>query len=123
MVTKLDVLDDLAEIPICVGYEIGGRTTDEIPADVEGLESIKPVYTTVKGWQTSTEGIKDFDGLPTAAKEYLRFQERESGARIGHGVDWTRTATRQCCCRNLKRRSPNSLCKVCPHGACAYRLK
>ena len=83
VVTKLDVFDDLAEIPVCVGYEIGGKTTDEIPADVEGLDSIKPVYTTLKGWQTSTEGIKDFDGLPTAAKEYLRFQERESGARIG----------------------------------------
>src|SRR5580700_8571708 len=51
VVTKLDVLDDLAEIPVCVGYEIGGRTTDEIPADVDGLESIKPVFTTLKGWR------------------------------------------------------------------------
>ncbi len=83
VITKLDVLDSLAEIPICVGYEVGGKTTDEIPADVDGLEQIKPVYTTLKGWQTSTEGITDFDKLPQAAKEYLRFQERESGARIG----------------------------------------
>jgi adenylosuccinate synthase len=83
VVTKLDVLDDLAEIPICIGYEIDGRTTDEIPADVEGLEAIKPVYITVKGWQESTEGITEFDRLPLAAQEYLRFQERESGARIG----------------------------------------
>jgi adenylosuccinate synthase len=83
VVTKLDVLDDLAEIPICIGYEIDGRTTDEIPADVDGLEAIKPVYITVKGWQESTEGITEFDRLPLAAQEYLRFQERESGARIG----------------------------------------
>jgi adenylosuccinate synthase len=83
VITKLDVLDTLPEIPVCVGYEIGGKVTDEIPADVNGLEQIKPVYTTLKGWQSSTEGITEFDQLPQAAKDYLRFQERESGARIG----------------------------------------
>jgi adenylosuccinate synthase len=83
VVTKLDVLDTLAEIPVCVGYEIGGKVTDEIPADVDGLERIKPVYTTLKGWQESTEGITEFEALPQTAREYLRFQERESGARIG----------------------------------------
>jgi adenylosuccinate synthase len=83
VITKLDVLDTLAEIPICIGYEIDGKTTDEIPADVDGLERIKPVYTTLKGWQESTEGITDFEKLPKPAQEYLRFQERESGARIG----------------------------------------
>lgn len=83
VITKLDVLDTLAEIPVCVGYEIDGKTTDEIPADVHGLDQIKPVYTTLKGWQASTEGITQFEKLPQAAKEYLRFQEQESGARIG----------------------------------------
>ena len=83
VVTKLDVLDTLAEIPICIGYEIEGKVSDEIPADVQGLEQIKPVYTTLKGWRQSTEGITEFDKLPQAAREYLRFQERESGARIG----------------------------------------
>jgi adenylosuccinate synthase len=83
VVTKLDVLDELAEIPICIGYEIGGKVTDVIPADVQGLEQIKPVYTTLKGWQSSTEGVTAFEKLPEAAKEYLRFQERESGAKIG----------------------------------------
>ena len=83
VITKLDVLDTLAEIPVCIGYQIDGKTTDEIPADVDGLERIKPVYTTLKGWQASTEGITDFEKLPQAAKEYLRFQERESGAKIG----------------------------------------
>ena len=83
VITKLDVLDELAEIPICTGYDIDGKITDEIPADVQGLESFKPVYTTLKGWRQSTEGITEFEKLPQAAREYLRFQERESGARIG----------------------------------------
>jgi adenylosuccinate synthase len=83
VITKMDVLDELDEIPICTGYEIDGRVTDEIPADVLGLEQIKPIYTTMKGWRESTEGITEFDKLPLAAREYLRFQERESGARIG----------------------------------------
>ena len=83
VVTKMDVLDELDEIPVCIGYEIDGKVTDEIPADVHGLESIKPKYTKLKGWRSSTEGITEFEQLPLAAQEYLRFQERESGARIG----------------------------------------
>ena len=83
VVTKMDVLDELEEIPICVGYELDGKVSDEIPADVQGLERIKPVYTTLKGWRSSTEGITEFDKLPKAAQEYLRFQERESDAKIG----------------------------------------
>ena len=83
VITKLDVLDELDEIPVCIGYEIDGKVSDEMPADVRGLESIKPRFTTLKGWRQSTEGITDFDKLPQAARDYLRFQERESGARIG----------------------------------------
>jgi adenylosuccinate synthase len=83
VVTKMDVLDELEEIPICVGYDVDGKVSDEIPADVQGLERIKPVYTTLKGWRSSTEGITEFEKLPKAAQEYLRFQERESGAKIG----------------------------------------
>jgi len=83
VVTKLDVLDELEEIPVCIGYEIDGKVSDEIPADVRGLESIKPVYTTLKGWRQSTAGIAEYDKLPQAARDYLAFQERESGAKIG----------------------------------------
>jgi adenylosuccinate synthase len=83
VVTKLDVLDVLAEIPVCIGYEIGGKAGDEIPADVRGLEAIKPRYTTLKGWRQPTEGITEYAKLPQAARDYLAFQERESGARIG----------------------------------------
>jgi adenylosuccinate synthase len=83
VVTKLDVLDSFTEIPICTGYRLNGRVTDIIPADVGGLEAIEPVYTNLEGWQTSTEGITDFDQLPAAAQKYLRFLAAESGARIG----------------------------------------
>jgi adenylosuccinate synthase len=83
VVTKLDVMDELDEVPVCTGYEIDGKVTDEIPADVAGFEKIKPVYTTLRGWRENTEGITEFDKLPKAAQEYLRFQERESGAKIG----------------------------------------
>jgi adenylosuccinate synthase len=83
VITKLDVLDQLEEIPVCVGYEIDGKPTEEMPPDVRGLQAIKPVYTKLKGWRQSTEGITSFDKLPKAAQEYLHFQERESGARIG----------------------------------------
>jgi adenylosuccinate synthase len=83
VVTKLDVLDELAEIPICTAYKIDGKLTDLVPADVAGLQKIEPVYTILKGWQQKTEGITEFDMLPKAAQDYLRFQESESGAKIG----------------------------------------
>lgn len=83
VVTKLDVLDSFAEIPVCTGYKIDGRVVDTMPADVRGIESIEPVYTSLPGWQQSTEAAKSWDELPERAREYLRFLERESGARIG----------------------------------------
>jgi adenylosuccinate synthase len=83
VVTKMDVLDECAEIPVCTGYKVNGKLTDVIPADIRGFDSIQPVYTTLKGWNSSTEGITEQDKLPRAAHEYLAFLERESGAKIG----------------------------------------
>ena len=83
VVTKLDVLDELASIPVCTGYEIDGRRLDTMPADVRGLEAIRPVYTRLKGWEQSTEQVRTYDELPRLAKDYLRFLEQESGAKIG----------------------------------------
>jgi adenylosuccinate synthase len=83
VVTKMDVMDALEEIPVCTHYKIDGKVTDVIPADIRGFESIEPVYTTLKGWQESTEGITEWDKLPTRAQEYLRFLEKESKAKIG----------------------------------------
>ncbi len=83
VVTKLDVLDELAEVPVCTGYKISGKAVDYVPADVRGLESIQPVYRSFPGWRQSTEGMCDFDRLPAGAQNYLRFLESESGAKIG----------------------------------------
>jgi adenylosuccinate synthase len=83
VVTKLDVLDTLKEIPVCAAYRIDGKITDTIPADVRGLEAIEPILTTMKGWDGATENVRSFDALPAGAKEYLKFLEAESGARIG----------------------------------------
>jgi adenylosuccinate synthase len=83
VVTKMDVLDDLDEIPVCTGYLVDGKPVDTIPADVSGLERIEPVYTRLKGWKQSTEGIAEYDRLPELARAYLEFIERESGAKVG----------------------------------------
>jgi adenylosuccinate synthase len=83
VVTKMDVMDECVEIPVCTGYKIDGKLTDTIPADMRGFESIEPVYTTLKGWNCNTEGITEFDKLPQLAQDYLHFLEKESNAKIG----------------------------------------
>ncbi len=83
VVTKLDVLDELAEIPVCVGYKINGKETDEAPAQDSGYAQIKCTYRKMPGWRTATQGITKLEKLPKAAREYLAFIEKESGARIG----------------------------------------
>ncbi len=83
VVTKMDVLDELDEIPVCTGYEVDGHLVETMPADVRGMEAIRPIYTTRKGWKQPTEEIRSYDELPQLAREYLEFLEQESGAKIG----------------------------------------
>jgi adenylosuccinate synthase len=83
VVTKLDVLDDLAEIPVCVGYKIDGKSTVEAPAQASGYEKIECVYQKMPGWKTSTEGITAYEKLPKQARDYLAFVAKESGAKVG----------------------------------------
>jgi adenylosuccinate synthase len=83
VVTKLDVLDELNEIPVCIGYKIDGKKTSEVPAQDSGYKKIECVYRTMRGWRTSTRGITQLSKLPKAAQEYLAFLEKESGASIG----------------------------------------
>jgi adenylosuccinate synthase len=83
VVTKLDVLDDQAEVPVCTGYRVDGKVVEEIPAQVSGFEKIEPIYATLPGWQSSTYGIDSYDRLPKQAKSYLDFVAKESGAKIG----------------------------------------
>jgi len=83
VVTKLDVLDHLTEIPICVGYKINGKETDEAPAQACGYDKIECVYRKMPGWAAPTQGIRTLEALPKAAREYLALIEKETGARVG----------------------------------------
>jgi adenylosuccinate synthase len=83
VVTKLDVLDEQPEIPVCVSYKIDGKETQQIPAQISGYEKIEPIYAKLPGWQSSTFGIDNYDRLPEMAKHYLEFVEKESGAKVG----------------------------------------
>ncbi|MBP1596852.1 MAG: adenylosuccinate synthetase [Acidobacteria bacterium] len=71
-VTKLDVLDTLAELRICTGYRYKGKLLDSFPPDAEVLEHCEPEYVTLPGWQQPTVGIREFDLLPSLARDYLQ---------------------------------------------------
>jgi len=83
VITKLDVLDELAEIPVCFAYKIDGKPTTDAPAHARGYENIECIYHKLPGWKTSTEGITHYDKLPKPAREYLDFLAKETGAKIG----------------------------------------
>jgi adenylosuccinate synthase len=83
IITKLDVLDDLEEIPVCVAYEVDGKVVTLMPASTRRMEAIKPVYERLPGWKTKTQGIAQLDKLPAAAQNYLKFLERQTGVEIG----------------------------------------
>ena len=80
--TKLDVLDDLDDIKVCVEYELNGNKIDYLPAAVEDQLKINPIYKTFAGWKCSTNGIKDINKLPENAKKYIFFIEEFIGAKI-----------------------------------------
>ncbi len=80
--TKLDVLDELEEIKICIKYEVNGKEIDYLPASVEDQLMVKPVYKTFSGWKTSTKGIRNLDKLPENAKKYISAIEDFVGAKI-----------------------------------------
>ncbi len=70
-VTKLDVLDTFAEIPVGVGYRLDGETCIGMPSDVESLDRVEPIYEVLPGWQASTAGARTLADLPPAARAYL----------------------------------------------------
>ena len=74
--TKLDVLDELDEIKICIGYELKGKKIDYLPAAVEDQLLVKPIYKKYNGWKTSTKGIKTFKDLPKNAQDYIKGLEK-----------------------------------------------
>ena len=74
--TKLDVLDDLEEIKMCIAYELDGKQVDYLPAAVDDQLKVKPIYKSFKGWKSSTKGIKNFEKLPENAKIYIKELEK-----------------------------------------------
>ena len=74
--TKLDVLDELDEIKMCIAYELDGKKIDYLPAAVDDQLKVKPIYKTFKGWMSSTNGIKKFEDLPHNAKIYIQELEK-----------------------------------------------
>jgi adenylosuccinate synthase len=70
-ITKLDVLDGLELIRVCVGYRIGGTVVREPPFSLEGYSALEPVYEDMPGWRESTVGVTDYAALPANARQYL----------------------------------------------------
>ncbi|KMQ89186.1 adenylosuccinate synthetase-like protein [Lasius niger] len=73
--TKLDILDTLPEIKVCVGYQLNGKDIDYFPSSACELAKVEVVYKTVEGWQSATEGVRSFDKLPPNAHKYIQIIE------------------------------------------------
>jgi adenylosuccinate synthase len=80
--TKLDVLDELEEIKMCIAYDLNGKKIDYLPAAVEDQINVKPVYKTFPGWKQSTRGIRKFEDLPDNAKNYIKELEKFTETKI-----------------------------------------
>ena len=83
IITKLDVLDDLDEIPVCIGYEVDGKAVTDMPATNEEVARIVPIYEVLPGWKTPTKGITSLDQIPSKAMDYLNFLESKTGVEVG----------------------------------------
>jgi adenylosuccinate synthase len=81
-ITKLDVLDGVEAVKICVGYRIEGQLSDILPVGAEELERCEPVYEELPGWKESTVGIKSHEALPKGARDYLKRIEDLAGVPI-----------------------------------------
>ena len=82
-ITRLDILDELEEIKVCVGYEYERKPVKEYPADLKFLSKVTPIYKTYKGWKEKISAIRDYDRLPALCKEYLADISKEIGVPIG----------------------------------------
>ncbi|WP_261568065.1 adenylosuccinate synthase [Frankia gtarii] len=92
--TKLDVLSGFDRVPICVGYDIGGKRVDEMPMTQTEFHHARPIYTELPGWQEDLSDVRKYADLPATAKDYIRALEDLSGAPVsaigvGPGRDQT----------------------------------
>jgi adenylosuccinate synthase len=83
IITKLDVLDELDQIPVCTSYRVVGVQTCEMPATLAGMDCIEPVYEHLPGWKTTTRGFSSLSELPPAARDYVRFLQERTGVEVG----------------------------------------
>jgi adenylosuccinate synthase len=81
-ITKLDVLDGLTELKLCVGYELDGERIDILPLGADEIERCVPIYETLPGWSDSTQGVTSMGALPQAARTYLERIEAVTGVPI-----------------------------------------
>jgi adenylosuccinate synthase len=82
-ITKLDVLDEQDEIPVCTGYRFEGATLDELPSDGDVLAQCEPVYERLPGWKAPTAGVREWAKLPENARRYVERLSELTGAEIG----------------------------------------
>lgn len=80
--TKLDVLDGMKEIKICVGYELNGKRIDFLPTSATAQENLTPIYETMEGWSETTKGIRKIEDLPNNALKYIKYIENLIGTNI-----------------------------------------
>ena len=81
-ITRLDILDNLPSLKICVGYKLGGKKIDYFPSSVTSLEKCQPIYEELPGWQTPTTHIRKYDELPAKARQYIARLEELTGCPV-----------------------------------------
>jgi adenylosuccinate synthase len=81
--TKLDVLDQIESIKVCVAYRLGGKLLESVPATAWELQEVEPVYETLPGWMSATAGLTEYDKLPQRARQYVEFLEGSCGVEVG----------------------------------------
>lgn len=82
-ITRLDILDTLPELKICVGYELNGKIVEGFPASLADLEACTPIYETLPGWQTDISGVRKYEDLPAAARAYVERIAEVTGVPLG----------------------------------------
>ena len=82
-ITRLDILDCMDEIKMCVGYKYKGELLNEIPASLKVLAEVEPVYETFEGWKTDISGIRKYEELPENARKYLERMAEVTGIALG----------------------------------------
>jgi adenylosuccinate synthase len=81
-ITRLDVLDGMEKLKMCLAYDSRGTRTEYAPLDAQGWEEITPVYLEFPGWSENTHGVTEWDKLPAAARAYLRALEELAGCPV-----------------------------------------